>query len=129
VKLQAYKRISAVRDEATKEAVLSELHDRFGSVPEAVLTLMHAAWLRHLGEAAGLDEIKLEEERAYFTYRKAPEGLMKRVFKASERAHSLGADLVTDMKAAPRLKLIPPAGASEQDLFEAAAETLRALSE
>ena len=127
VKLQAYKRISAVRDEESKEAVISELHDRFGAVPEALMRLMRAAWLRNLGEAAGVSEIRLEGRRAHFVYREAPEGLAGRVFGASEKAFRLRAELEADMTAAPRLKLTLPAEASEQELFDAAIATLAVL--
>jgi len=127
VKLQAYKRISAVRDEESKEAVLTEFRDRFGSVPDSVQTLVHAAWLRHLGEQAGISDIKFEGHRVVFIYSEVPEKLMKRVFHASERSHRGGATLEADMRDVPRLKLTLPAGASENELFRAAIEVLQAL--
>jgi len=127
VKLQAYKRISAVRDEETKEAVLSELRDRFGAVPDSVMTLIHAAWLRHLGEAAGVFEVKLSGRRAEFVYREAPPGLMKKVFEASENAHKSGAALEADMKETPRLKLTLPSKAAKQELFAASVSVLQVL--
>jgi len=128
VKLQAYKSISAVRDEETKEAVLSELRDRFGSVPPGVMTLVHAAWLRHLGEAAGAAEVKLAGRRVEVVYREAPDGLMKKVFEASEQAHRFsGATLEADIKDAPRLKLTLPSGVSGQELFNTTAAVLSVL--
>jgi len=127
VKLQVYKKISTVRDEETKETVLSELRDRFGSVPAGVMTLVHAAWLRHLGEAAGASEVKLSGRRAEVVYREAPEGLMKKVFEASERAHKSGATLEADIKDAPRLKITLPQGASGQELFDVSAVVLATL--
>jgi len=127
VKLQAYKRISEVRDEETMEAVLSELRDRFGTVPDSVMTLIHAAWLRHMGEAAGIFEVKLSERRAEFAYHEAPSDLMRKVFEASEKAHKSGAILEADIKDVPRLKLTLPAGASGQELFKASVTVLQSL--
>jgi len=127
VKLQAYKKISAVRDEETKEAVLSELRDRFGSAPESVMRLIRAAWLRHLGEEAGASEIKLSGRRADIVFSDAPEGLMKKVFEASERACEIGAVLEADMKESPRLKLTLPSGVSGQELFDKSAAVLAVL--
>jgi transcription-repair coupling factor (superfamily II helicase) len=118
VKLQAYKRISFVDSEESMEAALEELRDRFGPVPASVVALMHASWLRHLGERAGLSEVKLTAKRAYFSYREPPEGLAERVFAASEHAHREGWALEADIKAAPKLKLILPE-ASEAALIQA----------
>jgi len=129
VKLQAYKRISAVKDEESKENVVSELRDRFGVVPEPVMRLVRAAWLRNLGEAAGISEIKQGSVRTRFIYREAPEDIAGRVFKASEQAHRLGAVLEADMTSAARLKLTLPGGASQESVFEAAIAALRALAE
>jgi len=128
VKLQAYKKISFVRDEESKEGVLSELRDRFGAVPGSVMALVRAAWLRNLGEAAGVSEIKAEGLRAYFIYKEAPADIAERVFKASERAHGLGAVFEADMTAAARLKLSLPQGASPEDVNEAMVAVLEALA-
>ena len=127
VKLQAYKRISAVRDEETKEAVLAELKDRFGSVPPGVMTLVHAAWLRHLGEAAGASEVKLAGRRADVVYRETPDRFVKKIFEASELAHKNGGTLEADIKDAPRLKLTMPQGTPGQELFNTAAAVLAVL--
>jgi transcription-repair coupling factor (superfamily II helicase) len=129
VKLQVYKRISYINDEASKDAVIEEMNDRFGPVPFSVLSLIYAAWLRHMGEKAGLSEIKIKAHRAYFTYREAPSNLMELVFKASERSHHLGGALEADMKATPKLKLIMPKGTSAETLTEAAIEVLSVFSE
>jgi len=117
-----------VRDEESRDAVLGELRDRFGPVPESVMALVRAAWLRHLGEAAGASEVKLSGHRAEFAYRRAPDGMVKKVFKASGEAHRFGAELEADIKEEPRLKLKLPPGVSGQELFEASAAVLRALS-
>ena len=128
VKLQAYKQISFVSDEASKAAVIEEMADRFGPVPASVLALIHAAWIRHLGEKAGLSEVKLKAHRVYFTYREAPENLVKLVFRASERAHQLGGSIEADMKAVPKLKLTMPKGTSAEKLTEASIEVLNVFS-
>ena len=128
VKLQAYKRISYVSDEASKEAVMDELRDRFGPVPAPVLALVYAAWLRSLGERAEVSEIKIQAKRAEFAYREAPTGMMKRVFKASERAQGLGASLEADIKSVPKLKLVFPLGISDEARLDAAVSVLSVLA-
>jgi transcription-repair coupling factor (superfamily II helicase) len=129
VKLQVYKRISFVDSEESKAAVIEELGDRFGPVPASVLSLIHAAWLRRLGEKAGLSEIKLKGKSAAFVYREAPKNLMELVFKASECAHRLGGALETDIKAAPKLKLTMDTGISAERLTETAIEVISTLAE
>ncbi|MCL2110755.1 MAG: transcription-repair coupling factor [Clostridiales bacterium] len=128
VKLQAYKRISFVDSEQSKTAVLDELGDRFGPVPSSVLTLIHAAWMRHLGERAGLSEIKLKPKLAEMVYREAPANLMERVFLASDKAHSEGAALEADMKATPKLVLKFPHGVSGDGVVQIALDVLNVLS-
>jgi transcription-repair coupling factor (superfamily II helicase) len=127
VKLQAYKRISFVDSRETMDAALEELNDRFGPVPASVLALLYAAWLRHLGERAGLSEVKLTAARAYYTYDEAPPELAKRIFKASELANNIDAVLEADMKAAPKLKLTMPKGVSENELVGISIAVLTAL--
>jgi len=129
VKLQAYKRISFVCDDASKAAVLDELSDRFGPVPLSVSALVYAAWLRHLGEKSGLSEIRFDAKRMECVYIDPPQNLMERVFKASERARGLGTTLEADMKSTPRLKLVLPVGASDDVRFGAAVAVVSTLAE
>ena len=127
VKLQVYKRIASVNDEASRTAVIDEMSDRFGPVPSTVASLIYAAWLRHLGDAIGLTEIKLKTRKAYFTYGKESNAGIEQVFKASERAHQLGGVLEADMKAVPKLKLSMSHGTSEANLIEVAVSVLSVL--
>ena len=129
VKLQIYKRISFINDEASKTAVVEELNDRFGPPPLPVLSLIKGAWLRHLGESAGLAEIKLKGKKAYMLYRDPPLNLMELIFKASERANKFGATLEADVKSVPKLKLTMPSGASDEENFDIVRIVLIALSE
>jgi transcription-repair coupling factor (superfamily II helicase) len=57
LRLEMYKRLAEVRAEADLKAVEAELHDRYGSPPAAVLTLMAVARFRLLARSAGVTEV------------------------------------------------------------------------
>ncbi|MEN2992141.1 MAG: transcription-repair coupling factor [Bacteroidia bacterium] len=62
-RLEVYRRLSAVRQEAELQAFLRELLDRFGSLPPAVLTLADILRLRWLGDSLGLPYIQVHRGR------------------------------------------------------------------
>jgi transcription-repair coupling factor (superfamily II helicase) len=102
VKLQAYKRISFVADDAGAQEVLAELEDRFGSAPAPVRNLVYVSLTKHLAERAGLSEVTLTGNLAVLVYRTAPEDFLKRVFSASE---AVAGRLTVDGKGTPKLRL------------------------
>ena len=53
-KVNAYKRIAAVEDEADKEDILEELIDRYGDPPQCVLNLINIAYMRSLASRVGI---------------------------------------------------------------------------
>ena len=57
LRLEMYKRLAEVRAEADVKAIEAELHDRYGSPPEAVENLLAVARFRLLARSAGLTEI------------------------------------------------------------------------
>ena len=57
LRLEAYKKLAAVTDEAALAEVLVELQDRYGDPPQPVLNLVEVARLRILLRTAGLTEV------------------------------------------------------------------------
>lgn len=72
-RLELYRRIAEVGDEAGRTEMLDELIDRFGEPPRAVANLLTAAELRHAAHRTYLTEIRETPEIIRFTlYEKAP---------------------------------------------------------
>jgi transcription-repair coupling factor (superfamily II helicase) len=59
LRLEAYKHLAAVKDDAALEAVRGELLDRYGLLPEPVENLLRVAALRVRARDLGLEEIVL----------------------------------------------------------------------
>ena len=91
LRLEAYKRIASVTDEADIVAAADELADRFGPLPAAVSLLLNVARLRLTARSAGVHEIiqagarvrigpvELPESRALRLTRLFPGSLIKPV--------------------------------------------------
>ena len=57
-KLDIYKRIAAIENEADREEIEDELIDRFGDIPTAVLTLLKVAQIKALAHDVYVENIK-----------------------------------------------------------------------
>ncbi|OBH12838.1 transcription-repair coupling factor [Mycobacterium sp. E1715] len=57
LRLEAYRRLAAASDDAAVDAVVDELVDRYGALPEPALRLVAVARLRLLCRAAGITEV------------------------------------------------------------------------
>lgn len=57
LRLEAYRRLAAASDDAAVGAVVDELVDRYGALPEPALRLVAVALLRLLCRAAGITEV------------------------------------------------------------------------
>jgi transcription-repair coupling factor (superfamily II helicase) len=57
LRIELYRRIASVRDEAELDRVKAEAEDRFGPPPEEAVTLLDLARLRVLCRALGVDEV------------------------------------------------------------------------
>lgn len=57
LRLEAYRRLAAAADDAAVDAVIDELVDRYGALPEPALRLVAVARLRLLCRAAGITEV------------------------------------------------------------------------
>lgn len=72
LKLDIYRRIAAVENEAERDDMLEELIDRFGEPPKSVLNLLEITGLRSTAHQLYIKEIQGREDRIVFTmYEKA----------------------------------------------------------
>ncbi len=60
LRLEAYQRLAAIKTPAELGAMADELTDRYGAMPEPVLTLLEVARFRLLAREAGLTDITLQ---------------------------------------------------------------------
>ena len=60
LRLEAYKKLAAVEDEAALAEIEAELRDRYGTPPEPVANLLEVARLRTVARAAGIGDIALQ---------------------------------------------------------------------
>ena len=67
LRLEAYKKLASVADEAAVDDVRAELVDRFGEPPEAVEHLLEVARLRAHARRAGLTEVAVQGNHVRFT--------------------------------------------------------------
>lgn len=73
LRLEAYKRLAAAGNSEEINEVREELVDRYGPMPEPVLTLFEVAELRNLAREAGLAEIVAQGSRIRFAPVELPE--------------------------------------------------------
>lgn len=67
-RLEVYTRLSQATCESDLQALLRELADRFGPLPEAVLTLADILRLRWVGDQLGILAIRVRKERARLAF-------------------------------------------------------------
>ncbi len=63
LRLEAYKKLAAVEDEAALAEIRAELLDRYGAMPEPVEVLFEVARLRTIARAAGVSDIGIQGNR------------------------------------------------------------------
>ena len=66
LRLEAYKKLAAVVDEAAVTGIEEELRDRYGAPPEPALNLIEVARLRTVARAAGIGDIALQGNTVRF---------------------------------------------------------------
>jgi len=59
-RIEIYKRIAMIRNQADEMELIDDLIDRFGEPEEPVINLIHIARLRALANALGADQVKLD---------------------------------------------------------------------
>ncbi|WP_067822344.1 transcription-repair coupling factor [Actinomadura kijaniata] len=79
LRLDAYRRIAAITDEAEIAAVHEELKDRFGPLPVPVLNLLEVARFRTRARRAGLTDVALQGNFVKFAPADLPESRQVRL--------------------------------------------------
>ena len=126
LRLEAYAKLSAVREDYEIEQIRSELVDRYGALPEPVEVLLDVARFRIDARAAGVDEVQAQGKMIRFAHLEVPDSAamrMKRLYPG------------TVLKPATRQVLVPRpmtarfGGTELRDhaLLEWAREVLRVL--
>src|SRR6478609_4341861 len=97
LRLEMYKKLAAVVDEAQLADIEAELVDRYGAPPEAVRNLLEVARLRTVARAAGIGDISLQGNHVRFgplELRESQELRLQRLYPGSIVKHALGTVLV-----------------------------------
>lgn len=126
LRLEAYSKLSAVREVSEIEQVAAELVDRYGPLPEPVSLLLDVARFRIDARAAGIDEVQAQGKMIRFAHVEPADSVamrMKRLFPG------------TMLKPAVRQVLVPrPASARfggtelrDHALLDWAREVMRTL--
>ncbi|MDD2215159.1 MAG: transcription-repair coupling factor [Eubacteriales bacterium] len=63
IKLQMYKKIASIRDQADRQEVIDELLDRFGEIPKETLNLIDIADIKAMAEKTGITRIRQEKNK------------------------------------------------------------------
>ena len=95
LRLEMYKKLAAVVDEAQLADIEAELVDRYGAPPEPVRNLLEVARLRTVARAAGIGDISLQGNHVRFgplELRESQELRLQRLYPGSIVKHALGTD-------------------------------------
>ena len=98
LRLEAYKRLADATTDAAVDEVSAELTDRYGSLPDPVLSLLAVAKFRVLARAAGLTEVNAQGSYIRFHPVELPESGQMRLTRLHPR---------TLIKAAVRTIMVP----------------------
>lgn len=66
LRLEVYRKLAASQDNGDLKAVIEEMEDRFGPLPQEVLRLLSVARLRHQARRAGISDITVQGTRIKF---------------------------------------------------------------
>jgi transcription-repair coupling factor (superfamily II helicase) len=97
LRLEAYKKLATVTDEAALDEIQAELVDRYGKPPEAVRNLIEVARLRTVARAAGIKDIAVQGNTIRFgpvELRESQELRLQRLYPGSIIKEALGTILV-----------------------------------
>jgi transcription-repair coupling factor (superfamily II helicase) len=97
LRLEMYKKLAAVADEAQLADIEAELVDRYGAPPEPVRNLLEVARLRTVARAAGIGDISVQGNHVRFgpvELRESQELRLQRLYPGSIVKHALGTVLV-----------------------------------
>ncbi len=77
MRLNLYRRMADMQDEAEVQAMEDEFADRFGGMPPEVAALFFQMRVKLRAEAAGLSSVSMEGEQIVLRYPPLPEGLTR----------------------------------------------------
>ena len=78
LRLQLYRRMANLRDEAELDSLVEEFNDRFGQLVEPVKNLIFQIRVKLRGERGGLASISVEGDQIVLRYPPLPEGVVSR---------------------------------------------------
>ncbi|WP_100446509.1 transcription-repair coupling factor [Glycomyces xiaoerkulensis] len=87
LRLEMYRKISEVRDEAELEGVREEMEDRYGPAPDQVQTLFHLARFRLLARRHGLTDVALQGKNLRLSPVELPDSKELRLSRHYPEAH------------------------------------------
>ncbi len=126
LRLEAYKKLAAVQDEAGLALIQEELVDRYGAPPAPVQNLLEVARLRTVARAAGIGDIAVQGKFVRFSpvhLRESQVLRLQRLYKGSLVKDALGQILVTAPMTAPIGGQIK----RDRDIITWATEVIRAV--
>ncbi|HYN66027.1 MAG TPA: transcription-repair coupling factor [Ornithinibacter sp.] len=97
LRLEMYKKLAVVADEAQLDDIEAELVDRYGTPPEPVRNLLEVARLRTVARAAGIGDISLQGNHVRFgplELRESQQLRLQRLYPGSIVKHTLNTVLV-----------------------------------
>ncbi len=97
LRLEAYKKLAAVADEAQLADIIAELIDRYGALPQPVLNLVEVARLRIVARQAGVTEISAQGPHVRFApveLRESQQLRLQRLYPGSVVKTAVGSILV-----------------------------------
>jgi transcription-repair coupling factor (superfamily II helicase) len=106
LRLEAYTSIAAIDSETDTKAVREELEDRYGELPQPVITLLEVARLRFAARRAGLTDITLQGSHVRFAPVVLPDSRVVRVQRLYPR---------TILKPTVRTMLVPVPKTASRD--------------
>lgn len=126
LRLEAYRNLAQANDDAAVDAVVEELKDRYGELPDAAENLVAVARFRNAAREAGVTEVMLMGQNVKFGPADLPESRemrLKRMYKGASVKPALKAVMI------PRPKTAPVGGKDLVDLplLDWAAQVLRAI--
>jgi len=126
LRLEAYRKLAAVTDEAALADIEAELVDRYGEPPAAVRNLVEVARLRTVARAAGVADVSVQGQFVRFgpvSLRESQQLRLQRLYRGSVVKEALGTILVPAPKTAP----VGGTPLRDLDILRWAAEVIRAV--
>ncbi|HHU08685.1 MAG TPA: transcription-repair coupling factor [Intrasporangiaceae bacterium] len=127
LRLEAYKKLALVKDEAELADIEAELIDRYGPLPEPVVSLREVARLRTVARRAGIADISVQGTNIRFgpvgDLRESQRLRLARVYPGSNVKDSLGVILVPH----PRTAKVGGRPVRDRAILEWAAQLIEAI--